>query len=170
MELYERPVDLVAAGFVGAPPIGLLSATLVVSGGLAGFEMGTRTVPMWRAVPPPLRDRVGQQLVLGWRAEDVQDATDGHDPDSVALDAVVTDVEYAGPRNVVTMAVGAPPVTSPGAELSAGSSHGATLRSFFPPRAGIRPGYPVRVAVTAARAHVFDAVSGRALWHPEDPP
>jgi hypothetical protein len=32
----------------------------------------------------------------------------------------------------------------------------------------IRPGDAVRVAVKAERAHVFDAVTGRALWHPQD--
>src|SRR3954454_11086287 len=58
MELYRRPVDLTAAGMVGAPPIGLLPARLVVAGGLAGFEVGTRTLPLWRPVPPALRDHV----------------------------------------------------------------------------------------------------------------
>ena len=55
MELYERPVDLVVCGFVGSPPIGLLPARLVESGGLAGFEVGSRTLPLWRPVPEPLR-------------------------------------------------------------------------------------------------------------------
>ena len=55
MELYERPVDLVVCGFVGSPPIGLLPARLVSSGGLAGFEVGSRTLPLWRPVPEPLR-------------------------------------------------------------------------------------------------------------------
>ena len=63
---------------------------------------------------------------------------------------------------------GRAPVTAPGTELAAGSSSGATLRSLFPPRAAVRAGEAVRLAVEAARAHVFDAVTGRALWHPED--
>ena len=130
--------------------------------------MGTRTLPLWQAVPPPLLDHVGREVVLGLRAEDVHDAAAGLDPDAVALDGVVSHVEYTGRQNVVTVAVGAPPVVAPGAELSVGSSSGATLRSFFAPKAGIRPGAAVRIAVEAARAHVFDAVTGRALWHPGD--
>jgi multiple sugar transport system ATP-binding protein len=63
--------------------------------------------------------------------------------------------------------VQAPPVTTPG-ELSKDSPPGATLRSFFPPEAVIRPGDAVRVAVKGERAHVFHAVTGRALWHPQD--
>jgi multiple sugar transport system ATP-binding protein len=168
MELYRRPVDLTAAGMVGTPPIGLLPARLVVAGGLAGFELGTRTLPLWRPVPPALRDHVGRAVVLGLRAEDVPDSATSYGPESVALDAMVTDVRYTGRQNIVTLAVAAPPVTAPGTQLFAGGPSGATLRSFFPPGAVLRPGDAVRVAVKAADAHVFDAVTGRALWHPED--
>ena len=168
MELYERPVDLVVCGFVGSPPIGLLPARLVESSGLAGFEVGSRTLPLWRPVPKPLRPYVGREVVVGLRAEDVHDATAGTDPEAVALDAVVTQAEYTGRHNVLTLAIGAAPVTAPGAALSAGASSGATLRSLFAPRAAVRVGDAVRVAVDAARAHVFSAETGRALWHPAD--
>jgi multiple sugar transport system ATP-binding protein len=166
-ELYERPVDLFVAGFIGDPPIGLLPARLVSSGGQAGFEVGTRTLPLWREVPPPLLDHVGREVVLGLRAEDVHDAEGRPNPDSVTLDAFISDVEYTGPRNVVALAVDAPPVVAPGGELS-GGTFGATLRAYYPPLAVVRPGDEVRIAVEAARAHVFDAVTGRALWHPAD--
>jgi multiple sugar transport system ATP-binding protein len=165
-ELYERPVNLFAAGCVGTPPIGLLSARLVAAGDQAGFTLGSRTLPLWGAVPPPLRDFVGRDVVLGLRAEDVHDATAGQDADAVLLDAVVQDVEYTGRCNIVTLAVGAPPVTAPGSESSVDTARGATLRAFFPPHSGVRRGDAVTVAVTAADAHVFDAHTGRALWHP----
>jgi multiple sugar transport system ATP-binding protein len=167
-DLYERPVSLLAAGFVGDPPIGLLPARLVVAGGQAGFEVGPRTLPLWGPVPPPLRDHVGRELVLGLRAEDVHDAAAGPHPDAVALDAVVTDVEYCGRHVLVAVAVGALPVTAPGIEPFPRSSSGATLRARFPARAAVRRGDALRVAVEAARAHVFDAVTGEALWHPDD--
>jgi multiple sugar transport system ATP-binding protein len=165
-DLYERPVDLFAAGAVGTPPIGLVSARLVSGGGQAGFALGARSLPLWGPVPPPLRDHVGRDVVLGLRAEDVHDARDGHDPDAVVLDAVVQEVEYTGRTTVVTLAVGAPPVTAPGSESSLDRSRGATLRSFFPARSDVRPGAVVPVAVSAADAHVFDAGTGVALWHP----
>ena len=165
-DLYRRPANLVVAGFVGAPPIGLLPARLVVADGLAGYAVGARTLPLWRPVPPSLLEHVGEDVVLGLRGEDVQHA--GHDPHSVSLDAVVTDVEFSGRDSVVTLAVGAEPVTAPGAEMSAGTSAGATLRSRFPPREAVARGDLVRVAVDAARAHVFDAGTGAALWHPDD--
>jgi multiple sugar transport system ATP-binding protein len=114
-------------------------------------------------VPEPLLDHVGRDVVLGLRAEDVSPATSDHDPDSVALDATVIHAEYTGARNVVTAAIAAPPVTAPGVERF----EGTTVRVLFPPRAVVRPGDAVQVAVDATRAHVFDAVTGRALWHPD---
>jgi multiple sugar transport system ATP-binding protein len=40
------------------------------------------------------------------------------------------------------------------------------LHAFWPSHAVIRPGDTVRIAVEGARAHVFDPVTGVALWHP----
>jgi multiple sugar transport system ATP-binding protein len=166
-DLFERPADLVAAGFVGTPTMGTLPARLIESGGLAGFRVGDRTLPLWRPVPDPLRGHVGRGVVLGLRAEHVLAAGGEPLPDTVALDGVVTEVEYDGRRNVVTLAVDALPGTSLDALTSARGSGGATLRSLFPPEAVVRPGDLVAVAVDATRAHVFDAVTGAALWHPD---
>jgi multiple sugar transport system ATP-binding protein len=162
-DLYDRPASLLVADFIGTEPIGLLPARLVVSAEMGGFRVGMRTLPIWRSVPAPLLEHVGRDVVLALRAEDVSPATSDHDPDSVALDATVVHAEYTGARNVVTVAVAAPPVTAPGVERS----EGTTVRVLFPPRAVLRPGDACRVTVDAARAHVFDAVTGRALWHPD---
>jgi multiple sugar transport system ATP-binding protein len=153
---------------VGAPPIGLLPARLVSAGDQAGFVVGGRTLPLWSSVPLPLLDHVGREVVLGLRAEDVRAVGSGPDPDpdSVELGAVVTEAEYTGRQSVVTVTVDVPAVTAPGSELAAGSSGGATLHAFLPSRASIRAGDRVRVAVQGAGAHVFDADTGRALWHP----
>jgi multiple sugar transport system ATP-binding protein len=169
-ELYERPATLFVAGFVGTPPIGMLPARLVSAHGQAGFQVGTRTLPLWQAVPAPLLGAVGRGVALGLRAEDVHDARTGRDPDAVTLDAVVRDVEYTGRQQVVTVGVDAPRVVAPGVEPSGHGSAGAVLRSVFPSRAAVRPGDAVRIAVEAARAHVFDAGTGRALWHPPAAP
>ena len=158
-ELYERPVSLLAAVSVGTPPIGLLPAVLAGSDGLAGFVVGSRTLPLWGPAPAGL---AGRELVLGFRAEDV--LVSGTSSSAVALDAVVTAVEYTGRHQAVTLAVGAGPVTAPGAGLVAAG--GATLRALFPPRERIAVGDATRVSLDARTAHVFDATSGTALHHP----
>lgn len=170
MELYERPADLVVAGFVGSPPIGLLSARLVTADGLAGFQVGPRILPLWRPAPPPLETHVGREVVLGFRPEDVHRAAAGHDPETVSLRGVVTGVEYTGRNTLVSVAIDGPAVTAAGADAGAvtAGSEGSNLRALYPADARIVPGDGAQVAVEAARAHVFDAVTGRALWHPAD--
>jgi multiple sugar transport system ATP-binding protein len=86
----------------------------------------------------------------------------------VTLDAVVTHVEFVGQHTLVRVLVDASAVTAPGADRDAAGLAGATLHSLFPPREVVRIGSTVPIAVEGARAHVFDAATGRALWHPAD--
>jgi multiple sugar transport system ATP-binding protein len=120
-------------------------------------------------VPPQLRDSTGRHVVLGVRPEDVFDATEGCDPEFVALPATVLAIEHTGPEKVVTVAVAAPPVAAPGADPADARAGRARLRCRFPAKAEVRRGGVVQVAVDAARAHVFDATTGQALWHPDSP-
>jgi multiple sugar transport system ATP-binding protein len=156
--LYERPVSLLAAASLG--PIGLVPARLVFSDGLAGYQVGRHTLPLWG--PAPSDVDTDRPLVLGFRPEDVRPG----DPsaDTVGLEAVVTAAEYLGRNQAVTLAVGAPPVTAPGAGLAAPG--GATLRALWPPRETVRAGDAARVTVDARRAHVFDGITGVALHSP----
>lgn len=166
--VYGRPASLLVAGFVGAPPMGLMPARLVVPGGdLGGFEVAGRTLPLWGPVPEALAGYAGREVVLGFRAEDVGDGSGVVDPAAVVLPGVATTVEYTGRRTEVAVAVGAPTVTAPGAGYALGSGGAATLRAHLPPRSGLRRGDGVRLAVDARRAHVFDATTGRALHHPD---
>lgn len=163
-ELYRAPVDLFVAGFVGSPTIGLLRGRLVASGDWAGFQIGQRTLPLWRPVPAQLSEWVGRELVLGLRPSDVQDARVTTDTASVTLPATAVAVERLGPETQVTLTVDAPPVSAPGADPPQGRS--AQLRARFPARTTVRAGDTVEVALGSAQVHVFDPLSGRALWHP----
>ncbi|MDQ1661106.1 MAG: multiple sugar transport system ATP-binding protein [Blastococcus sp.] len=166
-ELYRRPVDLFVAGFVGTPAIGLLRGRLVASGDWAGFRIGTRILPLWRPVPPELQGWVGRELVLGLRPTDVQDAGAGGQAEAVRLPATAAVVERMGSQTLVALTVDAPSVAAPGADLPVGPR--ARLHARFPARTAVRVGDRVELAVDSTQVHVFDPVSGRALWHPPDP-
>jgi multiple sugar transport system ATP-binding protein len=159
-ELWERPADLFVAQFVGSPPMGLLRGRLVESGGVAGFAIGSRTLPLWSPVPDSLRNRVGGDVVLGLRPESVGPVGGAQ---TVGLDGVAVTVERLGPATHVTVEIDAPPVTAPGADPPAGR---ARLAAAYPSHDPVRAGQRVRIAVDATRVHVFDPVTGRALWHP----
>jgi multiple sugar transport system ATP-binding protein len=164
-DLYDRPADLFAAGFIGSPSMGMLPARLVVSGRSAGFRVGARTLPLWDEPAPELVEHAGEDLVLGLRPEHVHDATDWQNPDVVTLPATVVRIEESRPVVVAAVEVQAPAVTAPGADRP--EAAGAVLRCRFSRDSGLRPGDDVEVAVEAARAHVFDAGTGRALHHPQ---
>jgi multiple sugar transport system ATP-binding protein len=159
-ELWERPAGLFVAQFVGSPPMGLLRGRLVESGGTGGFVVGARTLPLWSPVPDLLRDRLGADVLLGLRPESVGPVGGAQ---TVGLDGTAVVVERTGPATAVTVELDLPPVTAPGADPPAGR---ARLTARFAPRTALRTGDPVRVAVDATRVHVFDPVTGRALWHP----
>jgi multiple sugar transport system ATP-binding protein len=166
-ELYRRPVDLFVAGFVGAPAIGLLRGRLVASKDWAGFQLGGRVLPLWRPVPPELQGSIGRELVLGLRPTDVQDARLGGDAEAVRLPATAAVVERIGSQTLVALTVDAPSVAAPGADLPVGPQ--ARLHARFPGRTTVQVGDVVELALDSAHVHVFDPVSGRALWHPPDP-
>jgi multiple sugar transport system ATP-binding protein len=141
--------------------MGVVPARLVAADGLAGFAVGDRTVPLWAPVPEGLRSWVDRDVVLGLRAEDVREAGGAQ---TVGLEGIAEIVEPLGPVTAVTVALAAAPVVAPGADLPVGPH--ARLRARFAAHSPVRPGDRVRVAVDATRAHVFDPVTGRALWHP----
>jgi hypothetical protein len=71
---------------------------------------------------------------------------------------------------VVTFAGAARAVPAPGAQSFESGEVGvgrARLRSRFRPNTTVRVGETVPIAVDVTQAHVFDPITGRALWHPE---
>lgn len=163
-ELYRQPVDLFVAGFIGTPAIGLLRGRLVSSGNWAGFQIGSRTLPLWRPVPAELSGRQGAELVLGLRTTDVQDAREGSGPETVRLPGTAAVVERLGSHTLVTVTVDAPAVAAPGADPPAGPR--ARLHARFPARTPVQVGDDVELRIDSSQVHVFDPVSGQALWHP----
>lgn len=147
--LYDRPVDVFVAGFVGEPEIGLLPARPVA----AGYRVGARTLPLWGARPAGTGEG---PVLLGLRAEDVEPAGTGADPSSVALPVVVRHVvEYPAAHPVLVAEVALP-----------GEADGARLVARVERDTRLRPGDRIDLAVDAGRAHVFDPGTGRALSHP----
>ena len=153
--LYEAPVDTFVADFVGEAGMGLLPARLVASDGGAGFQVGSRTVPLWGPVPDALASRVGSQVLLGLRAEDVAEAGPDADPASVPVPVSVRSVEHPGRDAVVSAEVGLP-----------GQADGARLVARVRGGTSLREGARAQFLVDARRAHVFDPATGRALMHP----
>ena len=144
-QLYDEPANVFVADFVGAAPIALLPAQVVVSGGMAGYRVGARTLPTWSALPVALAGYRDRAVLLGLRPEDVHEQPR---PDHGTLTGVVTRVELTGPHAMVSVQVGPDRLTA-----------------RFSGRTAVRPGETVTVGIDAARMHVFDPVTRLALVH-----
>ncbi len=144
--LYHEPVNAFVADFVGDVPIGFMSARLVVSAGMAGFQLGTQILPTWLPPPPALDGYRNNAVLLGIRAEDVFEQPA---PEHGAVTAVVTGMELTGRHSIVGLRIG-----------------DQVLHARFDGRTSVRIGDTVTVGIDAARAHVFDPASRLALSHP----
>jgi multiple sugar transport system ATP-binding protein len=75
--LYERPVNLFVAGFIGSPAMNMLEATLEQSNGrLEAVVDGTRLPLVDETLQrhPALPTYAGKPVILGIRPEDLEDA------------------------------------------------------------------------------------------------
>jgi sn-glycerol 3-phosphate transport system ATP-binding protein len=134
MEVFERPANLYVAGFIGAPAMNFLDATLT-AGGTAAELAGLGTLHFADGRRP---GGDGRRLVVGIR------------PEHVALDdaGVAVAVDLVEPLGSETVLIG---------RLEAGTMLSVKVQG------GPRPTERIRVAFPPAQLHVFDAETGLRL-------
>ncbi len=101
--LYEAPVNLFVAGFIGSPAMNFVTADLDRNGGAAVTFAGYRLAvpPAVLDSKPGLADYFGKKVILGIRPSDFEDAglADGG-PDTIRVVAGVTE-ELGSDINVI---------------------------------------------------------------------
>jgi multiple sugar transport system ATP-binding protein len=136
LEIYQRPVNLFVANFIGTPPMNFLRARLE-SGGVAALASGaTVSLPADRR---PAGAAAGRRVVLGIRPENVVGAGEGSGP-IASLPVEVDFVEPLGDEVIVHGRLG----------------EEILLCKLAPeriPEAGSR----LEVSVELEKVHVFDA-------------
>ncbi len=163
-DLYDRPVNLFVAGFVGSPPMNLFEGRIVHDDGSSGVEFGSHTLAL-----PPGRwaERAGQRVVVGMRAEDVTEQRAGERPGhSLAL--IVDHTEQLGSDLMVHALIDAAPANS--TELREAldveqplPQTGGRLLARCAPRLSVHSGDRIGLGVDVERLHVFDAATGQNL-------
>jgi multiple sugar transport system ATP-binding protein len=175
--LFNAPVNLFVAGFIGSPAMNFVTARLVGDGGLAVVFAGHRlAVPAGLlAARPGLAGYVGRELVLGVRPSGFEDGelADAGWP-RMPVTAAVT--ELLGSEIHVLFGVGAPPVEHDSLAGAAASGEGDTAiplaggglvwTARVAARSTVRPGHPTVLAVDTTGLHFFDPVTGLAIGHP----
>jgi multiple sugar transport system ATP-binding protein len=155
LTLYERPCNRFVAGFLGWPPMNFLEGALVRQDEELFFLGGALTLP----VLPELRRHWqcfgDKSLTLGIRPEDVR-IVDGPAEGSLILEATL--VEPLGGSWVVTCEH--PHNTALGRGEGDWQVTVQTTGNHM-----VREKDNVALAFDLDRAHLFDRISGAALWH-----
>jgi multiple sugar transport system ATP-binding protein len=134
LQLYDSPVNRFVAGFIGSPSMNFLPG--VVGNGQVVLEGGA-ALPL----PAGSRSKEGQAVLYGTRPEHI-DLVQGED--GIATEVIVVEPTGADTQIFTRIA-------------------GVEVTSIFRERHEFRPGAPIRLRPDAARAHLFDAQSGKRL-------
>jgi sn-glycerol 3-phosphate transport system ATP-binding protein len=137
MEMFERPANTYVAGFIGAPAMNFLPATLAENGAAARLEAG----PLIRFTDGPRPGSDGHQLTVGIRPEHIS---------LVAADGLQFAIDLIEPLGSETLVHG---------HLAARGETPLVLKL-----AGHAPaGETVQVELQPAHMHVFDRASGQRI-------
>jgi multiple sugar transport system ATP-binding protein len=177
--LFDSPVNLFVAGFIGSPAMNFVQADLVREDGLAVLFAGFRLpVPdALLASRPGLDGYIGRRIILGIRPSDFEDGSfaDTAWP-RIPVTAGVT--EGLGTEIHAIFTIDAPPVEHASiTSATAGSdeeddsvtalSGGKSLwTARVSSRSAVRPGAALQLAVDTSRLHFFDPGSGASIGHP----
>jgi multiple sugar transport system ATP-binding protein len=179
--LYEHPVNLFVAGFIGSPAMNLVDATVENDGdGLAVkvAEFRLPVPPEVLAGRPALRGFVGRTIVLGIRPEDMEDASLVSDaPPERRIKSTVELRESLGSDVVVHFRLAAPPAMTDDAkelasdvgiealhkvsEQAAGGE--SVVLARLNPRTTAVKSEPIELVVDTHRLHFFDPDTGSAI-------
>ena len=180
-EVYDRPVNLFVASFIGSPPMNLVQARLDARDGELVALVGTQEL----VVPAQVaRDRsalaryVGQTIGLGIRPEHVRDPSLTSDSPSSRLRGRVRATEALGSEVLVHLAVAAEPVLTEEVREVAVDVDAAALEQLesealerrtvvigrFETSERLRVNEELEVAVDPRKLHFFDLETGLAIY------
>jgi multiple sugar transport system ATP-binding protein len=180
--LYERPVNIFVAGFIGSPAMNLFDATLTRANGSLAVEFADFRLPVPDALlasRPDLRSFEDRTIVLGVRPEDMEDAALVSDaPAERRISSIVDLREALGSDVVVHFAIAAPPaMTDDAKELACELGQDAldqveaqarggrsNVIARLNPRTTVRQGERIELVVDAHRLHFFDPDSGSGIY------
>ena len=180
--LYDHPVNLFVAGFIGSPAMNLVQAKLRRDDGamtveVGGFELNVPEAAV--AERPDLRGYDGREIVLGIRPEDMEDASlVAEAAPGSRISAVVELVEALGSDVVIHFTLDAPQaITDDVKELAhdvgvdvlqkvqqEAEVGRSTATARLSPRTHARPADTIELVVDTTRLHFFDPDDGSGIY------
>jgi multiple sugar transport system ATP-binding protein len=179
-ELYDRPVNLFVAGFIGSPGMNVLAGRLETDAQDQYWTvLGSQRLKLAESVlheRPGLKAYVDRDVIVGIRPEDMEDAEIAGTSDGLMLDSVADLVEAMGSDVLVHFPVQVRAArTGETEELcedgflialpEASRQDVTTLVGRFSPRTRVFEGQSVTVRVDTSRLHFFDPETGSSIWN-----
>jgi multiple sugar transport system ATP-binding protein len=170
-ELYDRPVNLFVAGFIGSPAMNFIAGTLEdgkLRTGLGDMSLSGQLRQALEAVG------VGREVIVGIRPENFEDAalvSSDAKPNGLSFNATIDVIESLGSEKFVyfTRDLGKTANVAELEELARDAGRGEagsaseTVVARLDPATGIREGEDALLWVDVRKLHVFDPASGRNL-------
>jgi multiple sugar transport system ATP-binding protein len=178
--LFESPVNLFVAGFIGSPAMNFVEATLDRADGGPRVTFAGCTLPVSEALldsKPGLAGFLGRKVILGVRPSHFEDAAYG-DASWARFPVTVSVTEELGTEIHAIFPIDAPPVEhasiasataedSDEDETVTALAGGKTLwTARVSSRSVARPGQPLELAVDTSALDFFDPISGESIGHP----
>ncbi|GAA1741476.1 sn-glycerol-3-phosphate ABC transporter ATP-binding protein UgpC [Nonomuraea bangladeshensis] len=179
--LFDKPVNLFVAGFMGSPAMNFVTAELVRDEGGAAVAFAGYKLPIPDSTftdKPGLDQYVGKKIILGIRPSDFEDANSAgnHANGWATLPVRVEVTEELGSEINVLFLIDAPPVEHKDTVAAAdtGDDEEATLplagdKSLWTARVNARSharsGQSLDLVVDTHNLHFFDTTSGLSIGH-----
>ena len=149
--LYDSPVNMFVAGFIGTPQMNFINGTLEKRGEdvYFNFEENSIKVPAEKANNPALAEYIGQEVVVGVRPENIHDepAQLSACPDST-VDAFVDVTELMGSEIYLYLTIGE-----------------TNLTARVSPRSTSKAGDTIKIALETSKMHIFDKDTEKCIVH-----
>jgi multiple sugar transport system ATP-binding protein len=186
--LYDKPVNLFVAGFIGSPAMNLMEGKLVDADGGLAVELGGFTLALPHdglGLRPDLERYRGRTVVIGIRPEDMEDASLISDaPADRRIRATVELREALGSDVLVHFRMDAPQALTEDVKELALDAGGEALEKVeaeaqegqsdviarLNPRTGATKGENLELVVDTRRLHYFDPETGLGIYGGEDAP
>ncbi len=162
-DLYDHPTNAFVAGFIGSPPMNLMSALLVNEEGRLRARFGDQSVdvPDSYRRTHALEKQLGSAVLLGVRPEDLVVCT-SDTPDRFS--ATVTLREALGSEILAHLNFGDDDaIVSDDAEVASAGAHSTRVVARLGARAQVVVGDRIDLTLNPENLHFFDATSGETL-------
>ena len=149
--LYDKPVNMFVAGFIGTPQMNFINATLEKKddGTYICFEGNSLRLPDEKAANPALNDYIGKEVVAGIRPECIHD-------EPIYLETMK--------ENVIDVNVDITELMGAEIYLYIGIGEQNAIAKVSS-RSQARAGDTIKVAIEANRVHLFDKDTQRYIIH-----